>query len=714
MTEKSFIGQKVGNYHIMQEIGRGGNAIVYLAHDEKLDRLVALKVLHAFAHHPHRERIIERFRRGAQAAARLSHPNILPVYDFGEWQGAFYIVMQYVQGKTLQQTLLGDSEKIRVTEPLPLSQTVNLVQQIGAALTYAHKNGVVHRDVKPSNVLIADDGRIYLTDFGLARVEDATPITLSGETLGTPHYMSPEQGQGLPVDHRSDIYSLGVVVFQMLTGQVPFDSDTPAPVILKHMVEPLPPPRSINPEIPPLVEMALNKALTKNPSERYQAVEEFMRDLERAAASPEAATADQEAAALVGAPPVRETSAPMLSPALRQPRPSPPPGASQMAAPDRAAKPERSDTMRWAMAGIILAAFVGLLACSAVAFFLLGGPDLLSKATATPTQVVAVTPTPTYTPATLAPTTEPTHTETAAPPASATPSPTVESTQIAPPPSPTAVLTATPTHTVEPPTATVTPTSPPPALADMVLVPAGNFIQGSSDAEINAAIQMCSDAYSGLCPHSQDWFTDETPRRMVYLDAFYIDKWEVTNQQFAAFVAATGYVTDAEKKGESQTWRTLDTAGRGKYPVVWMSWNDANAYCQWADKRLPTEAQWEKAARGADGRVWTWGSNWEAGRANTGDGGAGAVAAAGSYPRSASPYGAMDMAGNVWEWVADWYDPLWYSTSPTRNPGGPLSGVSRVLRGGAFGNFAWEVRAVHRHSGGPDGYAPDHGFRCAR
>jgi formylglycine-generating enzyme required for sulfatase activity len=725
MNEESFTGKRIDNYQILHEIGRGGNAIVYLALDEKLERPVAFKMLYAFAHHPYRERIIERFRRGAQAAARLNHPNILPVYDFGEWQGTFYIVTQYIQGKTLQQIFLGDAAKIRAIKPLPPPRVVYIAQQVSAALVYAHKNGVIHRDVKPSNVLIADDGRIYLADFGLARVEDATPITQSGETLGTPHYMSPEQGQGLPVDHRSDIYSLGVVIFQMLTGQVPFDADTPAPVILKHMVEPLPPPRSINPEIPIPVEAVLCKALAKNPAERYQSVEEFIRDLEKAAASPRAATADRAADTLVAMPAARETRllTPLPPQPSRQPGPTPPLKTALAAAPVRETEPERGGVKRWAVVGVALAALVGLLACGAAVFFLLGGPELLERATATPTQLAAATPTPTYAAAMPTSTTAPTHTavavvvETVALPTPATPTPTVESTQTTPPPSSTVAPpdTSTPLPTDTPTvTATVTPTSPPPAPADMVFVAAGNFIQGSSDAEINAAIQMCANAYGGVCPHPLDWFTDETPRRMVYLDAFYIDRWEVTNQQFAAFVAATGHVTDAEKKGEGQTWRALNTAGREKYPVVWMSWNDANAYCQWAGKRLPTEAQWEKAARGSEGYIWPWGSNWEAGRANASDGGAGAVVAVGSYPKSASPYGVMDVAGNVWEWVADWYDPYWYSNSPTRNPGGPPSGVSRVLRGGSYRNPPWEVRAVHRHNGGPDGYAPDHGFRCVK
>jgi serine/threonine protein kinase/formylglycine-generating enzyme required for sulfatase activity len=758
MSEKNLIGTKIGTYHVLREVGRGGNAIVYLAQDEKLDRPVAIKILHAFAYHPQRERIVERFRRGAQAAARLHHPNILPLYDFGEWEGAFYVVMQYVQGKTLQQVLLGDSKKLCVAEPLPLSNTLHIAQQVGAALAHARQYGVTHRDVKPSNILIADDGRIYLTDFGLAHVEGAAPITQSGETLGTPHFMSPEQGRGLPTDHRSDIYSLGVVLFQMLTGQVPFDADTPAPVILKHMVDPLPSPRSINPEIPLAVEAVLCKALAKNPSERYQTVEVFIHNLKEAIAG------SQAAATVVDIQPVhvdeteieiRETPpfAPHEEPRTSAPAPRVP-GVEQTAewegykeetGPLPPSTARQSEGMRWAIVGIVVAGLAGLLVCSAAAFFLLGGPDLLRRPTTTPARQVAftpthalATPTPTPLPPTVAPGPARTETavsaETATLEIPATSTRIVESTLTVPLPSPTVSpgtltvaprATPFPTFTTEPtaspaatptstPSPTVTPTSLLPVPAGMVLIPAGDFVQGSSDAEIDTAIQMCADAYGGNCPHRRDWFSDETPRRTVYLDAFYIDKWEVTNEQFVAFADAAGYVTDAEKKGEAQTWRTFNTSGREDYPVIWMSWNDANAYCQWAGKRLPTEAEWEKAARGTDGRIWPWGRSWEPGRANSSDGGAGSVVVAGSYPTGFSPYGVMDMTGNVWEWVADWYDPLWYNTSPRRNPGGPLSGVGRVLRGGGFRNPPWEVRAVHRHSGGPDGYAPDHGFRCAK
>ena len=751
----NLIGAKIKTYQIFREIGRGGNAIVYLAHDEKLNRPVAIKMLLAFAYHPNRSKIIERFRRGAQATARLQHPNILPIYHFDEWQGTFYIVMQYVQGKTLHQHLLGDEDKMQVAKPLPLHETLNVAQKVGAALAHAHHHGVVHRDVKPSNIILAEDGHIYLTDFGLAHVEGAATITQLGEMLGTPHYMSPEQGRGLPVDHRTDIYSLAVVLFHMLTGRVPFHADTPTQVIVKHMLDPLPSPRSFDPDIPLMVEKALHRALAKNPSDRYQTVQEFIQDLEQAVAShnvkatapamptttgqPPTYTEDSRIQVNIvpTPPPIQHNETPVSTggePAL----PPPPPGKSlpQPSSLDRTAElkdytldttplssGKRSDRKRetkWAVAGILLACLAGLLVCGTVSFFLQG------KAKATPTASAAVTPTPTHTSVMPTTTSLPPTPEPPPPPTLVveTPTLTAEPTQVAPSPSPTLpvpTLTLTPTSTstatpvvstVEPPT--VTPTSLPPETKDMIFIPAGDFIQGSTDAEIEAAIQMCNNAYGGSCPHPREWFADETPRRTVYLDAFYIDKWEVTNRQYATFVAATGYQTEAEKKAEAQTWRTLNTPGRENYPVVWMSWNDANAYCQWAGKRLPTEAEWEKAARGTDGRIWPWGSSWDPERANTGDGGPESVTAVGSYPAGASPYGLMDMTGNVWEWVADWYDPFWYASSPPRNPGGPPEGVSRALRGGAFRNPPWEVRATHRHSGGPDGYAPDHGFRCAQ
>jgi formylglycine-generating enzyme required for sulfatase activity len=299
--------------------------------------------------------------------------------------------------------------------------------------------------------------------------------------------------------------------------------------------------------------------------------------------------------------------------------------------------------------------------------------------TATPTGTPVPTPVPTDTP-----------TNTPAPTATATP----EKQEV----------TATPALTPMPTEPTSTPT--PPSSAEMILIPGGTFLMGSTQEGVQQAASWCG------CDPSR--FEDELYMHEVYVSSFYIEKYEVTNEQFMAFVEATGYETDAEKKPEAHTWRTEFTPGKENHPVVWMSWNDANAYCAWAGKRLPTEAEWEKAARGTDGRLWPWGNDWDNSRLNMGETRRKTTTEAGSFPNGASPYGVMDMAGNVWEWVNDWYGSTYYQQGKDRDPMGPESGEDRVLRGGAFNNGIQDVRTANRHKGGMAGYAPDHGFRCAK
>jgi len=242
----------------------------------------------------------------------------------------------------------------------------------------------------------------------------------------------------------------------------------------------------------------------------------------------------------------------------------------------------------------------------------------------------------------------------------------------------------------------------------MVHIPAGPFIMGSGAGDVGTAQSQCLGADVG-CNTGQ--FEDETPMRQVTLKAYYIDQTEVTLAQFKAFVEASGYQTTSEAKGDAlqYTWRAFDTPDRQDHPVRWMSWHDANAYCQWAGKRLPTEAEWEKAARGTEGLIYPWGNVWDEARVPRGD-----TAPASAFPDGASPYGVLGMAGGVWEWVHDWYDPFYYQYGPTEDPTGPAEARDRVLRGGAFGNAIWKHRTAHRHFGGAAGYAHDHGFRCVR
>jgi len=271
--EVALVGQTLGQYRLVERIGRGGMATVYKAYQPSLDRYVAVKVLPTYlAHDPD---FAARFRREARAIARLNHPHILPVHDFGQEGELGYIVMRYVEGGTLKK-ILG--------QPLALDRTIDILAQIGDALDYAHQQGIIHRDVKPANVLM-DQGRwAFLSDFGLAKMVAASvQLTKTGVGLGTPAYMSPEQAQGKPVDAQSDIYSLGIMLFEMLTGQVPFDADTPLAVLIKHLTAPLPLPREVNPDILEPVERIILKAVAKAPGDRFQRVSEMVEALRQAA-----------------------------------------------------------------------------------------------------------------------------------------------------------------------------------------------------------------------------------------------------------------------------------------------------------------------------------------------------------------------------------------------------------------------------------------------
>src|SRR4051812_13091908 len=262
-----------GRYKIVRKLGAGGMADVYLAEDQELGRRVAIKILND--RHAVDDSFIERFRREAKNAAGLSHPNIVSIYDRGEAEGTYYIAMEYLDGRSLKELVVARG-------PLPIPDAIAAMRQVLGALRFAHRKGVVHRDIKPHNVMADADGRLKVTDFGIARA-GVSQMTEAGSIIGTAQYLSPEQARGTAVDQRSDLYSVGIVLYEMLTGQVPFTGDTPVEIAMKHLSTVPSPPSDLNDKVPHDLDAIVLRALSKEPEQRYQSSEEMDADLARVA-----------------------------------------------------------------------------------------------------------------------------------------------------------------------------------------------------------------------------------------------------------------------------------------------------------------------------------------------------------------------------------------------------------------------------------------------
>lgn len=322
-------------YTILERIGGGGMADVYRAHDKLLDRSVAVKVLRS--QFTSDDEFVTRFRREAQAAARLSHPNIVNIYDVGCDEDIYYIVMEYISGETLK-------ERIERAGQLPIESSVRIALEIAEALEHAHQNGLVHCDIKPHNILTTKSGRIKVTDFGIARAVTSATMTHTGTIIGSVHYFSPEQAKGAAVGAKSDIYSLGVVMYEMLTGTVPFNGETPISIALKHLQEEPRPLRESNPEVPPLVEAIVLKAMAKEPDQRFEDISEMITDLRLSQNY------------------LRDDHTRRLSredyPTQVLPRITPPAGEGIEKSQQPAAAKTRSKTWVWALTGLLIMAFV--------------------------------------------------------------------------------------------------------------------------------------------------------------------------------------------------------------------------------------------------------------------------------------------------------------------------------------------------------------------
>jgi formylglycine-generating enzyme required for sulfatase activity/tRNA A-37 threonylcarbamoyl transferase component Bud32 len=687
----NLLGQTLGRYHILEQLGEGGMAIVYKAYDTRLETDVAVKVIRIENLAPSiLEKSLKRFEREAKSLARLTHPNIVKVIDYGEHEGKPYLVMTYLPGGTLKERLKNGA--------LPWRGAVQLISPIARALDYAHKQNLIHRDVKPSNILMTDSGQPMLTDFGVAKLfdlDESTALTGTGMGIGTPEYMAPEQwtGQSTP---QTDVYALGLVLYEMVTGRKPYAADTPAALFLKQANDPLPRPKSLMPSLPDAVEKVLLKALAKRSEDRYPDMEAFSAALDKLSMDKEPVT--------VGETMTRADTFRTTSTVMEEIRREAPPTS------------KRSDKrMAWvAAAGILFACCVVVVA--GVFVWRLMSP------TATPAvEVPQITVAPVEAITDI--------------PANPLPNPGITDVPQAPVPNP--VIT-------DAPVVPDTPTELSVDGAELVFIPAGEFLMGSDTGTSNA---FCRENNS-----SCDGFADASPQHSVYLDAYSIDKFEVTNAMFEKFVSAKNYRTEAEKTGYGEVWRGNGSvindaqqvsgadwrhpAGPGSsisglenHPVVQVSWRDAKAYCQWAGRRLPTEAEWEKAAHGNSASYFPWGSGFncqfgnyddeqyvdsfilEGGRANC-DGFA-RTAPVGSFPQGQSPYGAFDMSGNVWEWVADWYDKSFYSYSPSANPLGPSDGTIKVYRGGSWFSEMKYLYVPYRQANPPSYHDDITGFRCA-
>lgn len=640
--------QTIGRYQIEKQLGEGGMAVVYLARDPNFDRPVVVKIIKR--EYSALAEFRARFNREARLIARLEHDAIVPVYDFGEDDGQPYIVMRPMTGGTLADRLKQGA--------LPLAEVAPILERVADALDYAHTQGVIHRDLKPGNILFDLRGKPYLSDFGIAKsVEATTKLTGTG-TIGTPAYMSPEQVQAVAeLDRRSDVYSLAVMTFELLTGELPFKARDAVGLMFAHVSTPAPDIRKSNPNLPRESDGIFKRALAKNPADRFQTTGEFAQALSKLAAKPSARPLF----------PIRVTSPVQADTPPKQPTPPggqpPTTPATITATQTRQALPLTSRSSRQWVLWLIPIVLVGVCGLVLLASGFWALPSLLGNRLLVTTEVKVAL-------ATSRPATTLAPTKTSRPTVTLTPSPT---------PIPTLGIGSTLVSQKDE--------------MVMVYVPEGDFVMGSANSDPEAV-------------------KDEKPQHVVYLDAFWIYKTEVTNAMYHLCLEAK--VCKAPSAIDSATHPDyFDNPDYQDYPVVHVNWNDAWAYCNWAGSRLPTEAEWEKAARGELGQLYPWGNDPpSAARFNF----ASVLddpAEVGSYPNGQSPYGALDLAGNVWEWVSSVYDPYPYRADDGRE--NFYSTQMRVLRGGSWDTSENSyARAANRSVGWLSYQNSSLGFRCAQ